>query len=860
MKEFVKVLVAILALVALSIAASSCGGSRHSSALTGSQLGSLSLVNNAGGQHEITLDSALAELDALPTPDGVDATTFEQLKSSLADALRSTGAVKFTSTPPTGTVNRIADFTLLDGSGGDFDLAWHYRNIGDYNQDGTVGVADITPLAIYFGQQVNDPNSLQGVADGDGDGIIGVTDITPIAMNFANTVASYEIQNAPATSGPWDQMGSLVPFSAGVGPERLLFEVTIPETVDGYGRVEPLDAESVAGDPSNNVQFTELSEIPEIISVSPEEGITGHNVQFSANVDGTRPLTYSWDFGGGATPNISSEATPTVILGAVGQHFATLTVDNANGTSVFNFILTVTGTGVAPEVISVSPNGGFSGQIIQLNPFISGSQPFTYLWDFGGGAMPNMSISATPVITLRTAGEYACSLTVNNAFGSDTFNFVLHVSQLEVAPTIRSVFHTAGITGSLLTPGADVTGTSPLAYSWDFNGGATPNTSNAASPGIMLGPVGSYFCTLTVTNHAGSDTFIFVLNVTAAGVAPTINFVLPAEGITGTPLSFGADVSGSEPLTYAWNFGGAGTPNTSHDHFPVIVLGAPGTYLGSLTVTNATGTDTDSFIITVVAAGEAPVIQNITPTGGIESSIVQFSTTLTGTAPFDFSWDFGGGATPNTSSNPSPTVMLGAAGVYPASLTVTNAFGSDTLNFDLSVTTIGNTPVILSVIPQEGVAGSFVNFFPSVTGTQPYTFAWDFGGGATPNTTDFPSPSVTLGAVGTYSASLTVTNAYGSDTYLFTLTVTTAPNAPSITAVQPLSGNADDHRDFYATVTGTPPLSYDWNFGGAAVPNTSKKAEPWENLTTPGTYNCSLTVTNAYGSDTFNFVFTVNAI
>jgi len=80
-------------------------------------------------------------------------------------------------------------------------------------------------------------------------------------------------------------------------------------------------------------------------------------------------------------------------------------------------------------------------------------------------------------------------------------------------------------------------------------------------------------------------------------------------------------------------------------------------------------------------------------------------------------------------------------------------------------------PDITDAQPQSGVEGAEVTFGATVTGTEPFTYAWDFGGGATPNTSTEASPTVTLGSAGTYDASLTVTNDYGEDSFPFTLVV-----------------------------------------------------------------------------------------
>jgi ABC-type sulfate transport system permease subunit len=81
-----------------------------------------------------------------------------------------------------------------------------------------------------------------------------------------------------------------------------------------------------------------------------------------------------------------------------------------------------------------------------------------------------------------------------------------------------------------------------------------------------------------------------------------INSVTPGGGLAATPVTFGADISGSVPMTYAWDFGGGATPNTSSLAAPQVTLGAAGTYNGQLTVNNSFGSDVFDFQIRVIAS------------------------------------------------------------------------------------------------------------------------------------------------------------------------------------------------------------------------------------------------------------------
>jgi PKD repeat protein len=219
------------------------------------------------------------------------------------------------------------------------------------------------------------------------------------------------------------------------------------------------------------------------------------------------------------------------------------------------------------------------------------------------------------------------------------------------------------------------------------------------------------------------------------------------------------------------------------------------------------------------------------------------------------SWDFGGGAAPNTSSLASPSVTLGSAGSYSASLTLSNAAGSDTFEFTLDVTNPA-PPSIEDVQPQSGGEGDQLSFTATLSGGPAATYAWDFGGGATPNTDSSISPYVTLGAAGIYPASLTVSNAGGSDTFDFSLSIAPGLNSPptaSFTA-NPQSGSPGEPVDLDAsgsTDSDGNIVKYEWDLNGDDIYDFDGGSSPDATTTLPdpeGIVEVSLRVTDNRGA------------
>jgi len=133
-------------------------------------------------------------------------------------------------------------------------------------------------------------------------------------------------------------------------------------------------------------------------------------------------------------------------------------------------------------------------------------------------------------------------------------------------------------------------------------------------------------------------------------------------------------------------------------------------------------------------------------------------------------WNFGDGGTA-TSQHPSHS--YNTAGTYSVSLTVTSAACND-VETKTSYITVSSTPTAQFVgTPTSGSAPLTVNFTNQSTGN-PTSWSWDFGDGGT-STAQSPSHQYT--AAGTYTVTLTASNACGSDQEIKTnyITVNSTP-------------------------------------------------------------------------------------
>jgi hypothetical protein len=508
-------------------------------------------------ERTVPFDEAIAVIEAYEPPadgsggvesdtasEGVDSNLFELLKAELLRLLteRFGDTSRIVAAPPAGDAGLVTDLAFDAESG---TISWSYVNLGDYDLDGEVGVSDITPIAQSFGARTNDgvgDDALEAWIDGDGDGEVGVSDITTIAQNFLARVAAYRILTCDLSVGEFAPVGEPVEFGdVGVFPKT--FTVPVPEGASNYISVEPLDAEGNAGARNEAVEITLP---PTIIGVSPTGGFTQTEVQFSTNVTGTAPFTFAWDFGGAAEPNISTSEFPTVELGVTGIYEASVTVTNVRGSDTFVFQLTVIGPVEPPEIRSVSPTEGFTGEEVEFDASVQGTPPFTYAWDFGGAAIPPISTESRPIAVLGGSGDFNAKLTVSNSAGHDTFEFLIIVTGPTDPPVIKGVNQSASYPDAGVTFSADLRGMPPFTYYWDFGGGAMPNVSTKESPEVTLRTQGTYNAALVVSNPYGQDIYYWEMSAGSGWRRIMLN----SEGSASDYPSLALDSAGYAHISY----------------------------------------------------------------------------------------------------------------------------------------------------------------------------------------------------------------------------------------------------------------------------------------------------------------------
>ena len=270
-----------------------------------------------------------------------------------------------------------------------------------------------------------------------------------------------------------------------------------------------------------------------------------------------------------------------------------------------------------------------------------------------------------------------------------------------------------------------------------------------------------------------------------AQAAPQPNFtVSPSTNVTvGTWVQFDASSSVAAPdATYAWNFGN-GDGDSAQEGAAGEDVQEPynqaGTYTVTLTVSDSTGTASTSQTITV-SSGPPTVTFLIgglypdefdlpPPAPGASVTFQDQSQSNDGSALASFVWSFGDGA---TGRGDAVAHTYAQAGAYDVTETVTD---SDGLSSQATQRLVIDAPPVASF--HSSPAGQTVTFnaigsHATVGAGTLADYTWSFGDGAEYDSGPDPVVAHHYSFPGSWSVTLTVTDAFGLDaSYTATLDV-----------------------------------------------------------------------------------------
>lgn len=602
-----------------------------------------------------------------------------------------------------------------------------------------------------------------------------------------------------------------------------------------------------------------------VAAADKTDGIAPESVTFSSagSFDADGSITYLWDFGDGGT---STDANPTYTYTTDGEFTPTLTVTDDDGAMAEASVPTIA---IAANQLPVAVANGTPDKANLKAPLVvdfssagSGDPDGTivaYSWNFGDGGT---STAANPTHEYTAQAVYDAVLTVtDNKGGTATTTATITVNPNNVAPevaiTATPAFAKSPNTVTFTSTVSDSDGTIVSAV-WNFGDGSP--TSTDQNPVKTYG-IGVFIATLTVTDDDGATTTRSVEIRSLPNIAPeAAASATPTIGRAPAAIQFSSagsvDFDGNI-ASYSWDFGDGSPASSSPNPSKVY---AEGTYTATLTVTDNEGATDTATVQVQSAVNQAPTaVANATPTGINNKApyTVEFSSAgsvdndcaVVNACPgLTFNWDFGDGSPASTQANPTHTYT--AAGVYAATLTVTDSEGAT----DVKAVTINVADP--NVLPVAQAAASTTNGrapltveFTSAGSVDAdgsiVTYIWDFGDGSpvvnTPDATHLYGP-------GTFTATLTVIDDDGASV-MTSVTIDSTVNVVPVAqaTVTPASSLAPATVEFSSAGSNDPDgtiVGYAWDFGDGS-PLTS---DPNPTHTyAAGTYTATLVVVDNEG-------------
>jgi PKD repeat protein len=467
-------------------------------------------------------------------------------------------------------------------------------------------------------------------------------------------------------------------------------------------------------------------------------------------------------------------------------------------------------------------------------------------WDFGDGAT---ATGATASHTYASTGTYSVKLTCNTASGG---TLVLNGSI-----TITSIVSAAFV----LSPGlsgyapftvylTDTSQGTNLTYQWDVTGPETFSSTDA-NPSFTFTKYGSYTIKLTVTDGTGKSDSAEATVVVAAK-PPKADFTL--SQVSGTP-PLAIDITGVDggqgPIdTWDWSFGD-GTTGTGQGPFSH-TYNTEGTYTIVLNYAGPGGNGSVTKQVGVYALSEpvdAKIGQSFSMSNDASGGVkVCLSNESTGPIATNV-WNFADGSGDIIDNGSTVCHVFASGGIFTISLNV--------IANDPSVHSTATKTVNVIAAPQAQFTasstsvtwGDTVDFDSSPSTGVITSYAWDFNGdGTTDSTTDNPT-GIAFNNLGSIPVRLTVTGPGSSSTAEMLITVARRDITCDFTGG--LTATPGQSLSYDGTVTGLMgrTVTYSWTVSG---PN-GISAFTTEDVTIPfsvaGTYTLTFLAQASDGAD-----------
>jgi len=489
--------------------------------------------------------------------------------------------------------------------------------------------------------------------------------------------------------------------------------------------------------------------------------------------------------------------------------------------------------------------GVLLGGSIYLTVTAMGLNPLSYQWLLSGTNLLGQTNYFLSLNNLQPSQQGNYQVVVSNAYGAVT-STVAQVTVLTPPVIIQQPLGTNVFAGQPFSLSAVVSGSTPVTYRWTFENMSIAGATNSTLLVSNAQAVNEGIYQLIAQNSAGSVTS----KVALVRVYPASPMIASAPASLVVPASsnavFSVSAVGSQPIYYQWFVNNTLISGATASQYSISNVQAGNAGIYQVVVTNAFGGVT-SAVANLTVTPMAPYF-TVQPVGATLPAGTNW--TLTGMAhgsePIGYSWLHDG---------------VPLVGAYQSSLTLTNLKITDSGNYALvafntlasstshvaSITVTAAPPVFTQQPTAASVlTGASTTFNSLAVGSNPLRYQWYFQSGPLLNQTNRQLTLNPVNAANAGSYFVVAANQFGSITSAVAqLTVNQAPVLQQ--ALSNVVTDLGNSLTLTAAATGTPPLTYSWQYNGAslAISNsvlTLTNVQPAQS----GFYR--VTISNAFGS------------
>ena len=559
---------------------------------------------------------------------------------------------------------------------------------------------------------------------------------------------------------------------------------------------------------------------------------------YTYSVANNAGAAYNWTIAGGTLQSGQATNSVAVRWTNVGTQSISVTESDASALCSVTSTLNVAVTAQPVPVISGDLTVCATDTEVYSTPVASGS---TYSWAVSGTAADRTIVSGSNAnaVTVQwlTAGTRTLTVTETAGLCSATANATVTVN---ATPTQTAINGLATVCNGS-TQNYNVTNVGGQNYTWTVTGGTIVSGAGTSAINVQWTTVGTQTVAVTITTAGTSCSTSLTRNVAVEDQ--------PAPAITGTsPVCTGTTTSYSTPAvaghTYQWTLSGGGTAvsGSTSNSFDV-AWSTAGTHTVTVTQRNASANCQATATMNVVV-NQTPTQTAINGPAVVCNGSTQ-NYNVTSIAGQTYNWTVTGGTITTGAGTNAISVQWTTLGNQTVNVTVGTAGTSCAVSLTRNVT-VEEQPNPYVAGPTVVCTGETAEY--STDDNFQHSYVWTLSGGGTIVSNPASSTiNVAWATAGTWTLSVTQTNASGncSRTQSATVTVRQTPTATAITRVTP-GGNLNQACQGQQITYSTPAnaaSTFLWTVAGGTVVGSATSNQVVVNWQTQGNGTISVTET-----------------